>query len=114
MNIIYHCVAGGIGTIVTGSPWFFIGSIVPDIPMSINEAMSTEFIPEDVPDVIVLMYRVFHSLFILLPLYYINPYLTLGYGVHLLCDGFSHTGRFTWMPMYPIKWRFPWGKEILK
>lgn len=119
MNIIYHSAIGGVGWYVTGDSLFFVGSVFPDVSLLPNEikllVKQKKFSAEEVNPSVLCCYRFLHSLglfFICAPL---SPLFSIALLIHYVCDMFTHTGIFSYMPFYPFsKWSYRWGKEILK
>lgn len=122
MNIRHHATIGFLGLFAVNEPLlgpFFIASIAPDVTLLGNELKNLilwrKFDPEAVDPVSFAAYHCAHSLFVTLVLYFLWPTAALGHLIHVVCDWFTHTGRFTAMPFYPFStWKFPYGREILK
>lgn len=118
MNIKYHLLMGISGAIILNEPYFLIGSIICDIPLIYNEYKlkknKTYFIPEKVDKVSLIFYKITHSIWFFLFGFIFSSYLSFGILIHLLMDSISHTGIFSLMPFYPIKYKIKIGKEILK
>ena len=116
MNIIAHLFVGIIGYIITGNVLFLIGRVIPDIPLIYNEYKIRKnkkiFNDKQVDKWSKLFYRIFHSLFILIPAFFIGTYLALGILIHQVIDWFTHRNSFTTIPLYPIKYQFK--KDKLK
>lgn len=120
MNIKYHLLCGVIlDCTVTKFPIGIISSVIPDVPLIANEIRliknKQKFNQNDVSNILIQCYFATHSLLILPLLAIAVPHYLAGYALHILTDLFTHTGRFTARPFFPlIDWRFPWGRNILK
>lgn len=119
MNITYHAIVGlTLDCTMKTFPISTISSIVPDFPLIKNEVGNflngRRFDEWRVSKSCVNFYFLTHSIFIPIALSFFTSFW-IGYGVHILCDLFTHSGRFTARPFFPIShWRFPWGRNILK
>lgn len=107
MNILFHLLVGIVGYVIFNDIQFLVGSIIIDFPLIYNEFKirinKKTFNDNEVDKVSKIMYRITHSSFILIPLIFINPFLTLGVAVHQLIDYFSHKNLFSAIPFYPFK-----------
>ena len=120
MNIKYHLLCGvALDCTVTKFPIGMISSVIPDVPLIANEIRliknKKKFDDNDLSELVMRCYFATHSMLILPFLLIAAPNYVSGYALHILTDLFTHTGRFTARPFFPlIDWRFPWGRNILK
>ena len=115
MNIKYHLIQGlileycfdlkGMG---------LIGSIFPDLTLVRNEIKlrinKEKFNAERVSKIDLILYRSFHSIWILL-IGFIDIGLMIGIFFHLLSDFFTHIGLFSPRPFYPFKYIYKNGND---
>jgi hypothetical protein len=119
MNVKYHLGLGIIIDLSLGTKGLMtLYSIIPDLPMLVNEVKllirKEKFDPLKVNHIIWYAYMLTHSLFILPLIYAISPHGCVAYLIHLICDWFTHTGRFSSRPFHPFPYTITFGREILK
>lgn len=121
MNIAYHAAIGATGFILFPEDklLFFLASIAPDFALIPNEIRlrirNEKFNEWKVPRFEVCLYHLTHSLFVTALLYFINPVCFLGHFIHIVCDWFTHTGRFSARPFFPVsRCQVTFGRNILK
>lgn len=118
MNVFWHA-GSAIALLAVGCPpAAAVGAIVPDVTWVANEwrfrtsgyyswhrwAKDT-LIPR-----MVMPYRLAHSALVVPPvcLLFDAHWFLLGWAVHIIMDLPTHRGVMQQMPLYPIKWRWPW------
>lgn len=122
MNIKYHLACGIMIDVACGTKGVgTLFSVFPDFPLIANEAENfwkhRKFDPENVRESVLSMYFITHSVLMPLLIYYAtNSYVAvLAYGIHIVTDWFTHTGRFSSKPFYPFSdWAVKFGRDILK
>lgn len=120
MNIKYHAACGILlDCTITKFPIGLISSIIPDVPLIKNEIKlilnKEKFDENKISQSTFIFYKITHSFLFGLCIIFLSKTFAIGYNVHLLLDCFSHIGKFTAVPFYPlINWRFKWGRNILK
>lgn len=120
MNVKYHGAIGIAGSLLLQDPLFLLGSIIPDLPLIPNEVKliknKQNFNAYKVDKYSFSLYLMSHSAFFCAFVALFCPLsFWTGYLLHVICDLFTHSGRFTARPFFPLyAWRFPWGKNILK
>lgn len=106
MKIQYHLLIGCIGGFVFDKN-FLIGALIIDIPLLFNEIKiryyQQNFDPSEVSALSLFLYRITHSLLILIPIIYFNQYyLGMGVLIHQIMDWFTHQGIFETRIFFPI------------
>jgi len=121
MNLGYHLIIGVAGELLVPESRgrFFLTSIAPDLTLLFNELkirfLRQPFSADRVDAISFVAYHLVHSLWVTIMLFLISPLLGTAHLIHIVADWFTHTGRFAAMPLYPIiRWRIPFGREILK
>ncbi len=96
MHIAGHTIIGVIGFLITKEPLFLVGSLIPDLPLIVNELRGKSFNKWDVrakP-----LYDISHSLYIPFLAYFFNYFFAAGYLLHLILDIPFHSSSFRWKP----------------
>ena len=93
--------------------------VLPDVPLIKNEINlqlnNQKFDEKKISEFTKNLYFLFHSIFAIVIAFLINFNIGVAWFVHVFFDLFTHSGYLSLRPFYPlIKWRFPWGKNILK
>lgn len=122
MHAKYHIACGTVLDLIFGTFGLMtLFSVLPDFPLLVNEYKlikeKRRFRAEEVNEYIMRAYFLTHSVFvpILALLFHANYLWVLAYGIHIVCDWFTHTGVFAARPFYPVwHYRVKFGKEILK
>lgn len=119
MNLIYHSIIGLGLFLVTDSKEILLASILPDITLLYNEfklfKTKRKFNEVEVDIVSYRLYHLVHSLLFCSICFLLNFDFGVGLLIHQICDWLTHTGRFSTMPLYPLlKWKIPFGRNILK
>jgi membrane-bound metal-dependent hydrolase YbcI (DUF457 family) len=120
MNIKYHVACGILLDLSLGTRGIMVlCSLLPDLPLVGNELRlwrtKSRFNENEVKDGALAFYLLTHSLLILPIIYYLFGLGVVAYGVHIVADWFTHTGRFSAKPFYPLcSYTLRFGKEFLK
>jgi hypothetical protein len=120
MNIKYHLAIGVAGEVIYPSKgMFLLFSVLPDAPLIMNEIkiikQKIAYNENDVPELTVKFYHLFHSLFVTAVLFAINPVISMAHLIHIVSDWFTHIGRFASKPFYPLSdAQVKFGRNILK
>jgi hypothetical protein len=120
MNFKYHLLVGVAAEIVCPSQGLMLlGCIWPDLSLIGNEyrirRQAIEFDPLGVDAFSFHLYHFCHSLWVSLFLFLMMPRLGYAHLLHIIPDWFTHTGRFSAMPLYPLSgYRIKFGREVLK
>lgn len=119
MNIKYHIVCGVILDISFQTKGIMtVFSILPDTPLLINEISliknKRKFDEWDISNFTMILYKCTHSLLVLPLIYKLHTFAWFAWLVHQVCDWFTHTGRFTAMPIFPFSYKVKFGRNILK
>lgn len=107
MNIIGHISIGVIGSLIFNDWFFLLGSVIPDISLIVNEInlrfKNIKFNKFNVygKDI----YDITHSVYILIPLFFISKILFISYLIHLCVDVPFHTSSFRWKPFLLNRWK---------
>lgn len=119
MNLIYHSIVGVSLYLIFDSKEMLISSILPDLTLGYNEIKlflnKKRFDENEVDNISYTIYHLVHSLLFCFICFIINFDFGVGLLIHQICDWFTHTGRFSTIPLYPLlKWKIPFGRNILK
>jgi hypothetical protein len=119
MHLKYHALVGLIGDVaLNGHGVVFVASIAPDLTLLFNELRlrykKQRFSPALVDEYSFTAYHLAHSTFTTALLYFIDWRLACGHLLHTIPDWFTHTGRFSAMPLYPFSRFRIEGWEVLK
>jgi len=105
MHLKWHLLSGVIGIPQFGFI-FFIGAVVPDLPLIYNEIKIRKarkpFNSNTLSKVELIIYRVFHSILLTIVLWLFKPELAGGILLHIILDAFTHSGKMAWQPLYPL------------
>jgi hypothetical protein len=110
MNILGHTAIGITGYLITGSEFFLIGSLIPDISLIGNELKFKKFDKWNVRGKV--FYDITHSLYFPFLLFFINWNLFLGVLIHILVDIPFHSSSFRWKPFLINRYK-PVKKALL-
>ncbi len=119
MNLKYHVLCGVVlEYALPSNGMMLLVSIIPDLTLIKNEyniiKYKKKFNENDVTDKEFKLYMICHSVFITIILSIFNVKIAFSHLLHISFDWFTHIGRFTAMPLYPIKYKFKYGRNILK
>jgi len=105
MHFKWHLLSGVIGATQLGLG-FFVGAVIPDLPLVWNEIKirktGKSFNANSLSKVELIMYRVSHSMLLIIVLWLVKPELSSGVLVHVILDMFTHSGKMSWQPLYPL------------
>jgi membrane-bound metal-dependent hydrolase YbcI (DUF457 family) len=119
MNIKYHLACGIVLDLGFGTKGLMtLFSVLPDFPLIFNEyhlfKHRLPFRAQYVSDWVLQGYFLTHSLHCLTIVTFFSRHAGLAYGLHIVADWFTHTGRFAAKPFYPHSYTIKFGREILK
>lgn len=120
MNIVYHASMGlALDVVFNTGLTMTVCSVLPDLPLIKNEMRlikeKRRFNEREISEQTIAFYRLTHSLFFCPLLLAWSKPAFFAYLMHIICDLFTHTGRFAAQPFFPISnWTFPYGRNILK
>ncbi len=118
MNVKYHIACGLVLDVSLGTHGVMtLFSILPDSPLVFNEIKlypDRPFNADDVPNWIFNLYMTTHSLFFLPLVFSVSHLGGWAYLIHIITDWFTHTGRFSSLPLFPFPYQIKFGREILK
>ena len=121
MNIKYHLMLGLAAEAILGDltgTILFI-SMAPDLTLLFNELKirikRQKFDPYHVDPYSFALYHTAHSLIITIILLSVEWGWAVAHLIHIIPDWFTHTGRFSAMPFYPLSdYKLKCGREVLK
>jgi hypothetical protein len=120
MNLIYHASVGIVLDVtMNGHGIVFVASIAPDIVLIRNEfnlrMKKISFNENHIYTAEIVLYRLVHSNLLTMVLFFVNYKIGIAHLVHTVLDWFTHTGKFSTMPFYPLnKYSIKFGKNIFK
>lgn len=121
MNIKYHLMLGLVTESILGdlNGTILLISLCPDLTLIFNEVkiriQGERFDPDKVDHISFFLYHSAHSLIITIILLSIDWQWAVAHLIHIVPDWFTHTGRFSAMPLFPLnKARVTFGREVLK
>ena len=105
MHFKWHLLSGVVGAPQFGLI-FLVGAVIPDLPLIWNEIKiqktGKSFDSNSLSKVELTMYRVSHSILLVIGLGLIKPELAGGVLLHIIIDAFTHSGKMAWQPLYPL------------
>lgn len=105
MHFKWHLLTGVVGASQLGFV-FLVGAVIPDLPLIRNEVKIQKtgkpFNSNTLSKIELVMYRVFHSLLLITLVALIKPALASGMLLHVIIDAFTHNGKMSWQPLYPL------------